>query len=862
MVTTDVEHEIRLQLKEAGRLLSSPPATIDELLHILDQLGKILSMVDQSPNDLMQEALKQPMKALVDASLLEHSRMDVKVLVAFCLCEITRITAPDAPYSDEEMKCIFQCIVSSIEDLSDKSCQYYAKRVSIVETISKVRSCVIMLDLECDDLIVQLFEHFLNSVRDHHLGNLFLLMVNIMTLVLEESEEISVDMLKPLLASIKNNNEGILPVARKLGERVIKKSENKLRPYLNKALTTLGDSLVDYSRVLTSICEGATDFVEHNDESASVQPKVVNTTPTNVSSDHAAQVNGEMVIEDEGDAKKPEGAVDPSSINLTSKLDPNNSAAEKSINVELKCDTTTKSAKPLVSNTILGENRAFETVVSDHKPVENVSANAPSQSVSQQDEPQNKIQIKKGIRSKKKGPIQADPSSTVAVLTKVNEGMSDPDMRSPKRARKKTQKAEESNPLVPTGSDVETSKNLGKGTGDDSLPKAAKRSGKKAGGGGSVAKKLKLSGKKVSESKKSKQGDSEVKPAKRSLKKDNETDSDAKPLKQSGKKRQKSKVISKPSEDIANKDEETDSDMTPLKMPENKEKETDSVKTPHNLSENEDDEETDSDNIPLKFAARKGNKSSSSVVKSSLKSKNSKKQGRGKDIEEVDQTKSLSEDDDGMNVSIKSVLQKATKGKGNTEEALSTGLKRKRSITKSKATETMKYDDSLIGQKVKVWWPHDKMYYEGVVESFDSAMKKHTVLYLDGDQETLNLRKEKWEILKEFSEPSKEVAFEPQNSDILPEITGVSKGESNVTSKEEEVESKEDEETTKDDKIKKPKKIVYSRGKKGSKNKTKSPDDDVKASADVDASEEPESAKEKSTETPKSGSKGGKKKRR
>lgn len=44
------------------------------------------------------------MKALIADELLRHSDMDVKVAVASCISEITRITAPDAPYDDEQMK--------------------------------------------------------------------------------------------------------------------------------------------------------------------------------------------------------------------------------------------------------------------------------------------------------------------------------------------------------------------------------------------------------------------------------------------------------------------------------------------------------------------------------------------------------------------------------------------------------------------------------------------------------------------------------------------------------------------------------------------------------------------------------------
>ncbi|KAJ0618733.1 putative sister chromatid cohesion protein Pds5 [Helianthus annuus] len=221
----------------------------------------------------MKEALSSPMKALVAGSLLEHQSMDVKVSVASCLCEITRITAPEAPYSDEELKGVFQCIVSSLENLSDKSSRFYDKRVSILDSISKVRSCIIMLDLECYDLIVKMFEHFLNAVRDHHHGIAFSLMVNIMALVLEESKDISLDMLKPFLKSVKNNKEGVLPVARKLGEEVIKKFADKIQPYLNKAMTNLNkamtnlnDSLAHYSQVLTYVCEGTTHFAENNAE--------------------------------------------------------------------------------------------------------------------------------------------------------------------------------------------------------------------------------------------------------------------------------------------------------------------------------------------------------------------------------------------------------------------------------------------------------------------------------------------------------------------------------------------------------------------------------------------------------------------
>nr|GMD10570.1 DNA mismatch repair protein MSH6-like [Ipomoea batatas] len=40
------------------------------------------------------------------------------------------------------------------------------------------------------------------------------------------------------------------------------------------------------------------------------------------------------------------------------------------------------------------------------------------------------------------------------------------------------------------------------------------------------------------------------------------------------------------------------------------------------------------------------------------------------------------------------------------------------------------YGKELVGAKVKVWWPLDKRFYEGVVSSFNPKMKKHKGILL------------------------------------------------------------------------------------------------------------------------------------
>ncbi|KAF4358692.1 hypothetical protein G4B88_020949, partial [Cannabis sativa] len=98
------DKDLEVQLLESRNRLVEPSSSVDELLPLLDRVENCLSKVDQSPSESMQSALSPSLKALVDETLLGHTNVDVKVVVASCISEITRITAPDAPYDDDQMK--------------------------------------------------------------------------------------------------------------------------------------------------------------------------------------------------------------------------------------------------------------------------------------------------------------------------------------------------------------------------------------------------------------------------------------------------------------------------------------------------------------------------------------------------------------------------------------------------------------------------------------------------------------------------------------------------------------------------------------------------------------------------------------
>ncbi|KAK9093171.1 hypothetical protein Syun_028082 [Stephania yunnanensis] len=83
------DQELELELNEARMRLGDPPSSVNDLLGILDS---------------MRNAMEPSLKALASENIREHSDVDVKVAVASRVSEITRITAPDAPFEDEQMR--------------------------------------------------------------------------------------------------------------------------------------------------------------------------------------------------------------------------------------------------------------------------------------------------------------------------------------------------------------------------------------------------------------------------------------------------------------------------------------------------------------------------------------------------------------------------------------------------------------------------------------------------------------------------------------------------------------------------------------------------------------------------------------
>lgn len=58
------------------------------------------------------------------------------------------------------MQEIFKIIISTFVDLADVESPYISRRMKILETVSALRCSVIMLDIGCEDLVLDMFRVF------------------------------------------------------------------------------------------------------------------------------------------------------------------------------------------------------------------------------------------------------------------------------------------------------------------------------------------------------------------------------------------------------------------------------------------------------------------------------------------------------------------------------------------------------------------------------------------------------------------------------------------------------------------------------------------------------------------------------
>ncbi|XP_059299133.1 sister chromatid cohesion protein PDS5 homolog B isoform X2 [Lycium ferocissimum] len=182
----------------------------DTLVNLLKQATRAFEGLKQS--ETLKPVIKPLSSSLVKHSLLVHKDKDIRLLVGICFCEIVRVLAPNPGFTDAVSRDIFKLLVNIFSELEDTKNPYFSMRVQLLETVAKLRFCLLMLDIGCEDLVKKMFKNFFAVLREHHPPSMVSAIVSIMSQILEEKMQEKEKSSSEMLASEKKVSEPLLDV--------------------------------------------------------------------------------------------------------------------------------------------------------------------------------------------------------------------------------------------------------------------------------------------------------------------------------------------------------------------------------------------------------------------------------------------------------------------------------------------------------------------------------------------------------------------------------------------------------------------------------------------------------------------------
>ncbi|KAI0047729.1 cohesin-associated protein Pds5 [Auriscalpium vulgare] len=226
------------KLKFSEKLVGKGLST-DLLLKKLRALHTELAALDQDRVDT--NTLSAARTQLIHTSLLLHKDRGVKAFTACCLADLLRLYAPDAPYTHNELRDIFQFFFRQLSaGLKGADAPYYNEYFHLLESLSTVKSVVLVCDLpNAEELMIDVFRDFFGLVRHDLAKKIEIFMADILVALIDEAQVLPSDILDTILAQFTGKNVGMDNPAHRLAVNICNATADKLQRHVCQYFTDI-----------------------------------------------------------------------------------------------------------------------------------------------------------------------------------------------------------------------------------------------------------------------------------------------------------------------------------------------------------------------------------------------------------------------------------------------------------------------------------------------------------------------------------------------------------------------------------------------------------------------------------------------
>ena len=235
---------------------------------LADEMGRYDQQHDDSTP--FPEALSQ---ILGSKKLIKHKDSDVRLVVACCLSDLLRIHAPDTPFDDNQLRDVFQLLVSQCAGIEDIQGASYHRHVYLIERLAVVKSFVLLPEM-ADDLVLQTFETFFDAVNVEHGMRVEKHMLDILNTCVEGEEGVSQQLVDQVLQNLIEPRRSERPAAYRLARAFLQRCANELQ----RAVLSFFQDCMPSTISVTGEAEGSElreDWRELLVEMAAISPDMV-----------------------------------------------------------------------------------------------------------------------------------------------------------------------------------------------------------------------------------------------------------------------------------------------------------------------------------------------------------------------------------------------------------------------------------------------------------------------------------------------------------------------------------------------------------------------------------------------------------
>ncbi|KAF3933208.1 hypothetical protein ABW20_dc0105176 [Dactylellina cionopaga] len=191
-----------LAFKEPISWKAGKPIPVPQLVKRLKSLhSELRSLVDEPEVDL--PSVDQVAKDLAATALLHHKDESIRAFLACCLADVLYLYAPDAPYTANQLREIFDLFVKTLKGLEDSDSVFYQEHLYLLDRLHETQSIVLITDLPGSDaLITNLFTTFFDLSANEGEKNVEYKMTDLLEQVVEEVNTLPTEVIDVLLAQM------------------------------------------------------------------------------------------------------------------------------------------------------------------------------------------------------------------------------------------------------------------------------------------------------------------------------------------------------------------------------------------------------------------------------------------------------------------------------------------------------------------------------------------------------------------------------------------------------------------------------------------------------------------------------------